>query len=171
MSIVLIRIDDRLIHGQVVEGWLRVVRADRIVVACDEAARDPLQVSLMKLAVPSGIHVSVLNLRDAGEGLRTRRWKADRILVLLPGVREACLLVESGVPVESINLGGQHDAPGRTSVTPFLFLSTEDRRGIASLLSRRISLEVRALPLDPPCRVEDFLDQRSTLKDQDVRPQ
>jgi mannose PTS system EIIA component len=148
MALVLVRIDDRLIHGQVVEGWLRVVQADRIVVVSDEAAADPLQITLMGLAVPSEVRVDVLAVDPAAQALKAERWAKDRVLLLLPGLREARRLAEAGVAFESINLGGLHDAPGRKFVTPALALSPQDRKDVEDLLARGIFIETRALPND-----------------------
>jgi mannose/fructose/N-acetylgalactosamine-specific phosphotransferase system component IIB len=65
MSLVLVRIDDRLIHGQVVGGWLPVIQAERIVVVSDRAAGDSLQTGLMRMAVPDGVTVDVFSVNQA----------------------------------------------------------------------------------------------------------
>ena len=70
MSLVLVRVDDRLIHGQVVGGWLPVVQAERIVVVSDLAAADPLQTGMMRLAVPEGVSVDVLSVDAAAVQLK-----------------------------------------------------------------------------------------------------
>lgn len=155
--IVLVRIDDRLIHGQVVEGWLRVIQAGRIVVVSDQAVQDSFQVSLMRLAVPPEVELTVLSVEDAAKVLASPPWSGERVMVLMPGLREARRLAEAGWRPESINLGGLHDAPGRTSHTPSLALDAEDQKDIRFLLSRKIPIETRALPGDEKKPVEDFL--------------
>ena len=157
MALVLVRVDDRLIHGQVVEGWLRVIQAGRIVVVSDQAAGDPLQVSLMRLAVPPEVQVMVLRVQEAASALNAGEWPQERVLLLLPGLREVSLLVEAGVSFESINLGGLHDAPGRSSLTASLALSPEERQELRRLLDRKIRIETRALPTDEILSVEVFL--------------
>lgn len=171
MPLVLVRIDDRLIHGQVVEGWLRVVQADRIVVASDEAAADPLQMSLMGLAVPSEVRVVVRPVAEVAQALKTAQWAKDRVLLLLPGVREARRLVDMGVGLESINLGGMHDAPGRSFVTPSLALSPEDVADLRALLDRDINIETRALPNDERRSLRDVLNNGGHSFESDSRPQ
>jgi mannose/fructose/N-acetylgalactosamine-specific phosphotransferase system component IIB len=140
MPVVLARVDDRLIHGQVVEGWLRVIQAGRIVVASDEAAADALQQGLMRLAVPPDVEVTVLAVDAAAEKLVAGEWASDRVMLLVPGIREARRLVDAGVPLSSLNLGGIHDGPGRTFLTPFLALNEEDLnhiRDVRGILDRR----------------------------------
>ena len=157
MSLVLVRIDDRLIHGQVVEGWLRVIQAQRIVVGSEEAASDPFQISLMKLAVPADIKVEVLGIAPLAESLKRDDWAEERVLLLLPGLKEARRLVDAGVELPAINLGGLHDAPGRRLRTPSLSLNGEDVEDIRYLLGKKILIETRALPGDEKISVEVYL--------------
>jgi mannose/fructose/N-acetylgalactosamine-specific phosphotransferase system component IIB len=155
--IALVRIDDRLIHGQVVEGWLRVIQAGRIVVVSDQAAGDAFQASLMRLAVPPEVELTVFSVHDAAEALARPPWKDERVMVLMPGLKEARQLAEAGWTPESINLGGLHDAPGRMSRTPSLFLDDRDIQDIRFLLSRKIPIETRVLPGDEKKPIEDYL--------------
>jgi PTS system mannose-specific IIB component len=155
--IVLARIDDRLIHGQVVEGWLRVVQARRIVVVSDQSAKDAFQASLMRLAVPPEVELTVLSVADSAKALLEGRWKDERVLLLMPGLPEARLLAEAGWAPEVLNLGGIHDAPGRTSYTPSLALGSKDKEDLRFLLSRKIVVEVRPLPGDERQSVEPYL--------------
>jgi mannose/fructose/N-acetylgalactosamine-specific phosphotransferase system component IIB len=171
MGLELTRIDDRLIHGQVVEGWLRVVQADLIVVASDEVAADVLQMNLMRLAVPPDVEVSVVPLAAAADALKKDAWKGRRVLLLLPGVREARRLLESGAPLTTINLGGMHEAPGRVPVSPTLAFSPQDRDDIRAILALKVVLDVRALPTDEPRDLQKLLSNGKSGSYRDVRPQ
>ena len=155
--IVLARIDDRLIHGQVVEGWLRVIQAGRIVVVSDQAAKDSFQAGLMRLAVPPEVNLTVLGVDDAAAQLKIDAWAAERVLLLMPGLKEARRLAEAGWSPEVLNLGGLHDAPGRTSYTPGLALGDEDKADLRYLLGKKIPIEVRPLPSDEKKPVEGYL--------------
>ena len=91
MDLALLRIDDRLIHGQVVIGWIPHLKTQVVVVACDEAAADATQTMLMEMALPEGIALLVLSVEEAARRLvdgSDRR----RGLVLVPGPREALRL-------------------------------------------------------------------------------
>ncbi|HRY29343.1 MAG TPA: PTS sugar transporter subunit IIB [Elusimicrobiota bacterium] len=171
MPLVLVRIDDRLIHGQVVEGWLRVIQASLIVVVSDEVAEDPFQVSLMGLAVPPDVRVVALKVSDAADFLKSDAVKDDRVMVLMAGVRAARRLVESGVEMATLNLGGLHEAAGRVALTPFLCLNADDRADIEFLLKKGVYVEVRALPNDEKRNVREFLNRSSAPEAKDIRPQ
>lgn len=155
--IVLARIDDRLIHGQVVEGWLRVIQAGRIVVVSDQAAKDNFQQGLMRMAVPPEVALTVLSVQEAASSLLEKKWAVERVLLLMPGLKEARRLAEAGWTPEVLNLGGLHDAPGRTSHTPALALGVEDVADLRFLLAKKISIEVRPLPSDERKPVEGYL--------------
>ncbi len=148
MNLVLVRIDDRLIHGQVVGGWLPVIQAERIVVASDRAAADSLQTGLMRLAVPDHVAVDVLSVARAAAALKDDLWNKERVLLLLPGVEELARLVEAGAPVSLVNLGGLHDAPGREMVAPHLAFTVAELALLADLLKRGLSFDTRPLPGD-----------------------
>ena len=83
MKIVLVRVDDRLIHGQVALGWTRTVGATHIVVANDEVANDKTQVMLLKMASPTGVKASILSVEDAAKKLVAKAFKRDKVLVLV----------------------------------------------------------------------------------------
>ncbi len=160
MALALVRVDDRLVHGQVVEGWLRVVQAGIIVVACDEAAGDDFQACLMRLAVPADVQVKVLKLAETAEIFKRGDWAKERVLLLVSGVQEVCRLVDLGVGIESVNVGGLHDCPGRKMITPSLFLGKEDEKALRVLLCKKITVETRALPNDELHYVGEYLNKK-----------
>src|SRR5882672_2522362 len=105
MGVVLLRIDDRLVHGQVVEGWLKAIRATQIVVASDTVAADEMQKALYLLAVPQGIPLHCLSLSEAAEAWDSTTWKKARVLVLVSSPQDVVTLMQKGVPLESVNVG------------------------------------------------------------------
>jgi mannose/fructose/N-acetylgalactosamine-specific phosphotransferase system component IIB len=153
----LVRIDDRLIHGQVVGGWLPVVQAERIVVASDRAAADPLQAGLMRLAVPDHVDVDILTLDQVAAQLKSGAWGKERVMLLLSGVHELDRLMTLGASIQHVNLGGLHDAPGRRMVAPHLAFTREEKEVLARLISEGVSFETRPLPGDAPVPVEELV--------------
>lgn len=157
MSLVLVRVDDRLIHGQVVGGWLPVIQAERIVVVSDRAAADPLQAGLMRIAVPDDVEVEVLSVDAASARLTTGEWGKERVMLLLPGVQELNWLVDLGAPIHQVNLGGVHDAPGRVMVAPHLAFTTDEKNILNRLFSKGILFETRPLPGDVPVPLHELV--------------
>jgi PTS system mannose-specific IIB component len=148
MAIALLRIDDRLIHGQVVEGWLPQLKADLVAVVSDAAAADPVQTALMKMALPSAVGLLVLKTADAAAALAAPQAAARRILVLVPGPSEALSLLEHGVAVDRVNVGGLHFTVGKVQLGRALFLNDADKKALRAICARGVRLDGRPLPTD-----------------------
>ena len=149
MAIALLRVDDRLVHGQVVEGWLPSLKADLIVVVSDAAAADPIQSALMKMAMPPAVGLLVLGVAAAADALSSPRLAARRALVLVPGPAEALALLKKGVAVERINVGGLHFTIGKVQLGRALFLDEKDKDALREIAARGVRLEGQPLPSDP----------------------
>lgn len=149
MPLTWLRVDDRLIHGQVVEGWLRDISVDRVVVACDRASCDDLQIGLMRLALPADLALDVLPVARAAELFLEGAWEKERVFVLIPGISELDRLLELGLPVACANIGGLHDAPGRTRWGPHLFLTSQEKDRVMAIEEKNVYIDCRAVPSDP----------------------
>lgn len=160
MPIVLTRIDDRLIHGQVVEGWLKAIQANHIVVISDEVARDKMQQALLSMAVPSTISVSVLSIDGGAEKLKSGGFGKDNLLILLSTPADAVRLVDLGVVLTTVNLGGMHYADGKTQVLRNLSVNEADIDALLAIGARGIELEGRILPRDERINVIDVLKKK-----------
>jgi mannose/fructose/N-acetylgalactosamine-specific phosphotransferase system component IIB len=149
MAIALLRVDDRLVHGQVVEGWLPSLKADLILVASDSAAADPISSALMKMAMPPAVGLLVLGVAAAAEALASPQMAARRALVLVPGPAEALALLKKGVAVDRVNVGGLHFTIGKVQLGRALFLDEKDKDALREIARRGVRLEGRPLPSDP----------------------
>jgi len=148
MGVTLLRVDDRLIHGQVVEGWVPFLKVDLVVVVSDTAAADEIQTALMKMALPPSVGLLVLPVAAAAEALASKQLAARSALVLVPAPAEALALVDKGLVVERINVGGLHYTVGKVQLGRALFLDEKDRLALRALAAKGIRLEGRALPGD-----------------------
>lgn len=149
MSMALLRIDDRLVHGQVVLAWIPFVKARAVLVVSDTAAEDETLVALMRMALPEGVDLRVAGVQEAISLLTGPRARDDqRLLVLAPGPQEVLRLIEGGVAVKEVNVGGLHYTAGRVQLGKAIFLSDDDKTALRSLGARGVKLEGRALPSD-----------------------
>ena len=153
MAIALLRVDDRLVHGQVVEGWLPTLKADLILVVSEAAAADPIQSALMKMAMPPSVGLLVLGVAAAAEALAAPQMGARRVLVLVPGPAEALALLKKGVCVDRVNVGGLHFTVGKVQLGRALFLDEKDKDALREIAARGVRLEGQPLPSD---REEDL---------------
>ncbi len=148
MAVELVRIDDRLVHGQVVEAWIPYVKAELLVVVSAAAAEDETQRALMQLALPDRVALKVLAPGEALAFFRTPECEGKRVLVLVPSPKEALELVEGGLSLKTINVGGLHYSAGRMQLGRVIFLSDDDREQLRRLSQLGVVLEGRAVPSD-----------------------
>lgn len=148
MGVSLLRVDDRLIHGQVVEGWLPFLKVDLVIVVSDVAASDEIQTALMKMALPAAVGLLVIPIAEAAAVLASSQVASRKALVLVPGPSEALALINKGVVVDRINVGGLHYTVGKVQLGRALFLDEKDRLALRALVAKGVRLEGRALPAD-----------------------
>lgn len=148
MGVLLIRIDDRLVHGQVVAGWVKAIKANHIMVVNDKVAGDTMQKVLLGMAVPSNLKLSVLAIAEAAEKLKTDISEENRLMVLLNSPTDALELVKRGVPVKSINVGGIHFCEGKKQILKAVCVDMIDIQALYELDRYGIELEGRVVPTD-----------------------
>ena len=150
-GLALVRVDNRLVHGQVLEAWLPATRALGILVADDEAAGNPLARAAMALAIPPKVELRILTVAAAAELLRPGGAgpAAPRTILLLREVRDAAALHELGVPLPRLNLGNVHFRAGRKQVSPSVFLDAGELEILERLAASGTEVELRAVPAEP----------------------
>lgn len=155
--IALVRVDNRLIHGQVVEAWLPSLKVSRVVVADDEAASSPLVRAAMALAVQSAIQVQIERLADVDFTLISK--DGVRTLVLLREVTGVPFVRARGLVLEHLNLGNVHFGTGRRQVSPSVFLAEEELRLLQQLAAEGVRVEARAVPSERPVELADLVER------------
>ncbi|MFH1725409.1 MAG: PTS sugar transporter subunit IIB [Elusimicrobiota bacterium] len=153
-----LRIDDRLIHGQVVEGWAPHLKATRIVVVSDEVASDETQRMLMRLAVPDEISIEALSVKEACARIAELEANGSGLLILTPAPREALALLEAGMKVASVNVGGLHHSVGRVMIGKAIFLTEGDREALQAIAARGVRLDARAVPSEKGIPLAQMLE-------------
>jgi PTS system mannose-specific IIB component/fructoselysine and glucoselysine-specific PTS system IIB component len=151
MPIVLFRVDDRLIHGQVVIGWGTPLGVDRIVLVDDQVSTSPWEQDLYRMAVSPEMDVRFVTIAEAAA--RLPEWQTDghRVLVLT-GDLDTMAALYSAAPavVTHINLGGVHHRAGRRERLPYLYLSDEELRNLLSLEEAGADISAQDLPTTQP---------------------
>lgn len=146
MKIVLARIDNRLIHGQVLESWVPNLRANCIIVANDEVAQAVMQKILMQAAVPRGIRV-IVDTVDAVAGLlNTNELDDSRVLLLFATASDARRAIESGIPLKKLNLGNMHAGSGKLQCSCTIFLDPEDVTDLQKIEDRGVRITSQCVP-------------------------
>jgi len=154
----LIRIDERLLHGQVVVGWGQRLDLTYYVVADDELAASDWEQELYAGGLPASARAFFLSVRDAGERFARLDGHAGRGALLTRTTEAMRLLAEAGVLAgRAVNLGCLGGAPGRTRALDYVHLSPEEARDLEAIAERAGSLTARDLPSSPEVSLEEVL--------------
>ena len=145
MSWILHRVDDRLIHGQVVIAYGQRLQPKRIWVVDDAAAASHWERSLLLSAAP-GVEVRVVTIAEAAIAYAAEAGEPGGAFLLVRDLAAALALVEAGAPVPNLNLGGLHYAPGKSKVNEYIYLDEQDRSAARALLAHGVTLEVQDVP-------------------------
>lgn len=151
--IALVRVDNRLIHGQVVSTWIPQLQVDRVVVVDDEAAASPLIRAAMTMAVPPQLDVEIVSSAQAEVPSLVASRK--RILVLVRDVENAEPIVAQ-VPGCLLNLGNVHFGEGRRPVSASVYLSERELQALERMARSGVRIEARALPSDHGVGLEEL---------------
>ena len=145
--IVLARIDNRLVHGQVLEAWVPFVQADCIVVASDEVAAKPLQKKLMAASVPRELPIIIGSLAEIAEFF-SRYESSRRVLLLFASPAAALQGYRLGIPFTELNLGNIPGGEGKRRVSCTISLSDDDLATFQQLEACGVQVLARCLPSD-----------------------
>jgi PTS system mannose-specific IIB component len=150
LSLRLVRIDDRLIHGQVVAGWLRALGAQRIVIVDDATARDEFLREVLTLAAPSGVPVEVLDLAGGAARCIELAASPEPVIVLARSPRTVLALRQASVPIEVVDLGGLGAGPGRRRLYRTISVSPDELAELRELEQLGTRVEIRIVADDRP---------------------
>jgi mannose/fructose/N-acetylgalactosamine-specific phosphotransferase system component IIB len=147
MSVVLFRIDERLIHGQVVVGWGGELHPDHIVVIDDALAASAWEQELYCLGLPPEVTAEFVGLDTARAMLDEWQSGSRRVVVLVRDAATMLRLASGGrMQGTEVNVGGIHHAPGRREVLPYLYLSPEESASLRELEDEGVDVSARDLP-------------------------
>lgn len=155
MTVVLFRVDERLIHGQVVVAWGRRYAPARIIVVDDELAREPLEQEIYRTGLPEELIASFWTEEEAVARLPAQMESDETTFVLTADLATMWRMAVAGVPIARVNLGGLHAAPGRRRVLPYVCLDPEDERRIRDLEAAGVMVEARDVPAAPAVRLHE----------------
>ena len=154
MPIVFARVDDRLIHGQVVQAWLPELNIDVVVIPCPKEKACHLNKNLLRLSLPFEYELAVLEpARCVGYMTESER----RILLLLNSLQDLNPLLEDGLQISSLNIGGMHFKEGAEKLAENVFLDEEDKKTLRILNDLGIDIETRAVPSSKSFSIKEIL--------------
>jgi len=155
------RIDDRLIHGQVVTAWLQYLgKCDEILIADDKARKDQFLQNVLRMTAPPNMSLRVRSVDETVADFQTKSNDTRRVLLLTRGPGQMLRLIEGGVPIAFINLGGMGAGPGRHNLQRSVSVSEEDIEQFRQILGKGVKIELKMVPSDRGVDLAALLNER-----------
>jgi len=157
MKIGLTRIDDRLIHGQVATRWTKETNVQRIIVVSDEVANDHVRKTLLTQVAPPGVTAHVGDVDKMVRVWNNPKYGQDRVMLLFTNPTDVLRVVEQGVDIKTVNIGGMAFRQGKTQVNNAVSVDEKDIAAFRKLNERNIELEVRKVSSDQKLKMMDLI--------------
>ncbi len=153
----LVRLDDRLIHGQIAFAWTAALGVDTFIIANDAVSKNDFLKMTLDLAKPRGAKLLIKTVDDSIAFLKDEKSKALKILVIINNVQDAYTLACQVEEIRSINFGGLRSREGSRLVSQTIALTDADIEIINKLLEREVELEIRQVPSDKKQLVKNLI--------------
>ncbi len=153
IKFVLVRIDTRLLHGQVATTWTKQTQPDRIIVVSDNVAHDDLRKTMIKQAAPPGVKAHVIPISKMIEVAKDPRFGATKAMLLFETPQDLLRAVEGGVDIKHVNLGSMAGSAGKVVANQAIAMDQDDYDTLMKIKDKGIDFEVRKVPSDS---AEDF---------------
>lgn len=146
----LVRVDDRLLHGQVIVGWVQALRLSPVYVACDRILRDPSFAETLRDLIPQGAVGDIISLETASQMWSNGELKNSRPMIVLEHPVDALKLIRLGAPMKTLTLGGMHFREDRIESLPYIFVSEWDRVTLREIRQAGVTIFCQDLPTTKP---------------------
>ncbi|WP_373171500.1 PTS sugar transporter subunit IIB [Klebsiella sp. Q11] len=146
--ITLLRVDHRLLHGQVAFSWTQYVGADCILIANDNVPDDELRKTTIKLAKPPSVKLVIKNINDAIESIKSGVTDKYNLFIVVESVNDAWRIASAVEEIKSINLGGIKAKEGSKNISKAINLLPEEIEQLQQLVGKGVEVEIRQVPND-----------------------
>lgn len=159
----LVRIDDRLIHGQVATRWTKESRVSRIIVVNDDVAKDSVRSTMLKSVAPPGVTAHVVNVEKMIRVYNNPEYGDERVMLLFTNPTDIVRLLDAGVPMQSVNIGGMAYKDGKKQITSAVSVDDKDIEAFKKIDSMNIELDVRKVSNDARQYMMDLLKKNNLI--------
>ena len=166
IKFVLVRIDSRLLHGQVATGWIPTMHPDRVIVVSDSVAKDEMRKSMIREAAPAGVKAHTVPLNKLVEIAKDPRFGNTHALLLFENPEDVLKVIKAGVDIKTVNVGSMSYKVGDVNANNVLSMNQEDVDTFHELAKMGIKYDVRKVPTDKEGNMEAILNKAQSLLDE-----
>lgn len=146
--ILLLRVDHRLLHGQVAFSWTNTIGADCILIANNEVINNELRKTTMKLAKPQGVKLVIKNIIDSIEAIKSGVTDKYKLFIVVESIKDAYTITKEIREIKQINLGGTRAQEGTKNISKAINIFPEEEKMLNELKEEGIEIEIRQVPTD-----------------------
>lgn len=157
MPINVTRIDDRLIHGQVITTWVKNYDIEQVLIINDKVANDKVQQSVLTMSAPPGLKVLVFGIQKFIDILKKTPIK-KRTMLLFTNSIDVKSLIDGGLEIEKLNVGGMRMQDGRHQLTRAVAVTPEEEQAFKDIIARNITVEIQMVPKDQVVELKTLLN-------------
>lgn len=157
MNVLIVRVDDRFIHGQILESWIPHLKAQSVVVANDALACDQIQKTIMSMAIPERMKLRIVTLDDALQLSNDRELNGKRTLVIVSTIKDAYRLFSFGFKFNKLNIGNNRSADSSKQLSYSVWVDRQDIDLIRTLMDNGVEVTLQSVPR------ERLVDMRSII--------
>ncbi len=150
----LIRIDNRLVHGQILEAWVPFIEASKIVIVNDEIVGDLFRETVIRMSVPQQIELHVYGVEEFSKDVSYDKYLKEKSIILFASIEDLLKAYRLGMRFKALNIGNVQNEDGEYHPIPFITLNEDSVRGLMSIANSGVKIELRCVPRDRPV---DFL--------------
>ena len=158
-EIVNIRLDERLIHGQVATMWIGLTKATRVMVIDDDVVNDQLTKVLLKEALPKDIKLSILKIDTAIEKLNSGNYNGQRVFILVKTVKTLLELIEKGLNHKDFNLGNTSRKENQIQIAKSVYLDADDVKKLREYEDQGYNITVQMVPSESAVKFKDVVKE------------
>lgn len=150
MPIVLFRVDDRLVHGQILEGWIPSTRAQELVIANDAVAEDNLQKMIMQAAIPYSVNIVMETVEMVGLLLTHQRDRDIRRIVIVESPRDALRLRRAGLEFDHLNIGNLRTDNAAVCLSKTVMVGEDTLKDLVTIVEEGVRVVIQSVPFEKP---------------------
>ncbi len=148
----MVRVDDRLLHGQIICAWVPHLGADHLIVASDEAAGDSLARDVIGSCARKDLSIDVKRIDDIAGDRAVDGGRAHMVILIVADLTDAMRIYDNGLKFKALNIGNIHHDDGGRALTSSVILNREDDGIIERFLYLGVSIDIRDVPASDPCK-------------------
>lgn len=156
MDIALVRVDNRLVHGQIIEAWVPFIDATCIFVVDDDVANDFFRETVIKMAVPHDVEVFVYGVDAFASAVPFSHGKGRKAIVLFSNIADALRAHTLGFRFNSLNVGNVYNEDCLRQLSTCVLLSEQDMVSVKELLERGVQIELRRIPREKSIDIQSL---------------